>query len=80
MLAAPASIAAPPSPKSMVSWSPAVPPPPVCGASLGGTGLAADVAVTVTVAVGLAVAVELALAVLLVAGLLVADELAPVGG
>jgi hypothetical protein len=87
MLAAPASITAPPSPKSTVCWSPAVPPPPVCGASVTVT---AGVAVTVTVAVapGVAVAVAVAegdelagvLVVLLGAGLLAADELTPVGG
>jgi hypothetical protein len=85
MLAAPASIAAPPSPKSIVSWSPAVPPPPVCGAWLG-TGLAAGVAVTVTVTLGVAVAVAVEVAVevevdvLLVVVLLAGDELTPVGG
>src|SRR5215469_2723032 len=35
MLPAPASIAAPPSPRSRVSWNPAVPPPPVGGAPFG---------------------------------------------
>jgi hypothetical protein len=35
MLPAPARIAAPPSPKSMTSWTPAVPPPPVPGAAVG---------------------------------------------
>jgi hypothetical protein len=39
MLPAPASIAAPPSPKSRGSWNPAVPPPPVGGAAVG-NGLA----------------------------------------
>jgi hypothetical protein len=47
---APASIAAAPSPRSSVSWNPAVPPPPVTGAALG-TWLAATVTVTVAVAV-----------------------------
>src|SRR5215469_4746789 len=32
---APASIATPPSPRSTVSWNPAVPPPPVGGAPFG---------------------------------------------
>src|SRR5579864_4210941 len=32
---APASIATPPSPRSTVSWNPAVPPPPVRGAPFG---------------------------------------------
>jgi hypothetical protein len=66
----------------MVSWSPAVPPPPVCGASVGvRTGVA--VTVTVTVGVGVTVAVGLAggLVVLLAGGeLLTGDELTPVGG
>src|SRR6266536_253148 len=35
MLPAPARIAAPPRPKSRVSWNPAVPPPPVAGAAVG---------------------------------------------
>jgi hypothetical protein len=35
MLPAPASIAAAPSPRSTVSWNPAVPPPPVGGAAFG---------------------------------------------
>jgi hypothetical protein len=35
MLPAPASIATPPSPRSTVSWNPAVPPPPVGGAPFG---------------------------------------------
>jgi hypothetical protein len=35
MLPAPASIATPPSPRSSVSWNPAVPPPPVGGAPFG---------------------------------------------
>jgi len=39
MLPAPASIAAPPRPKSRASWNPAVPPPPVGGAAVG-NGLA----------------------------------------
>jgi hypothetical protein len=39
MLPAPARIAAPPRPRSKVSWSPAVPPPPVAGAAVG-NGLA----------------------------------------
>jgi hypothetical protein len=47
MLPVPASIAAPPSPSSRVSWNPAVPPPPVCGGPV-------TVTVTVTVGVGLA--------------------------
>jgi hypothetical protein len=47
---APASIAAAPSPRSSVSWNPAVPPPPVTGAALG-TGLAAGLTVTVAVTV-----------------------------
>ena len=38
MLPRPATIAAPPSTASPVSWNPAVPPPPVTGAPLG-TGL-----------------------------------------
>ena len=38
MLARPATIAAPPSTASPVSWNPAVPPPPVTGAPVG-TGL-----------------------------------------
>src|ERR1700730_17847270 len=43
---APASIAAPPRPKSRASWNPAVPPPPVGGAAVGnglsdGLGVAA---------------------------------------
>jgi hypothetical protein len=63
MLAVPASIAPPPSPKSRVYWSPAVPPPPVCGASAG-------VTVTVTVAVGVAVAVAVAVAVVVDVALL----------
>jgi hypothetical protein len=80
MLAVPASIAPPPSPKSRVYWSPAVPPPPVCGASAG-------VTVTVTVAVGVAVAaavaVAVAVAVLLDVVLLdvvLLDEVVDVGG
>ena len=43
MLARPAAIAAPPSTASPASWKPAVPPPPVTGASVGiglGEGLA----------------------------------------
>jgi bifunctional ADP-heptose synthase (sugar kinase/adenylyltransferase) len=83
MLAAPASIAAPPSPKGKVCWSPAVPPPPVCGAAVTVTaGVAVTVTVTVAVAVADAEADELAgvLVELLGAGLLAADELAPVGG
>jgi hypothetical protein len=47
---APASIAAAPSPRSSVSWNPAVPPPPVTGAALG-TWLAAGLTVTVAVTV-----------------------------
>lgn len=35
MLPAPARIAAPPTPRSRVSWNPAVPPPPVAGAAVG---------------------------------------------
>src|SRR5215469_16175722 len=35
MLPAPASIATAPSPRSTVSWNPAVPPPPVGGAAFG---------------------------------------------
>src|SRR6266487_5843737 len=35
MLPAPARIAAPPRPRSRVSWNPAVPPPPVAGAAVG---------------------------------------------
>jgi hypothetical protein len=35
MVPAPASIAAPPTPKSRASWNPAVPPPPVGGAAVG---------------------------------------------
>jgi hypothetical protein len=35
MLPAPARIATPPSPRSTVSWNPAVPPPPVGGAPFG---------------------------------------------
>jgi hypothetical protein len=35
MLARPATMAAPPSTASQVSWNPAVPPPPVTGASVG---------------------------------------------
>src|SRR5260370_41469000 len=35
MLPAPTSIAAPPSPRSRVSWNPAVPPPPVAGGAVG---------------------------------------------
>src|ERR1700758_4226161 len=46
----PASIAAAPSPRSSVSWNPAVPPPPVTGAALG-TWLAAGLTVTVAVTV-----------------------------
>ncbi len=62
-----------------------MPPPPVCGAAVTVT---AGVAVTVTVAVAFGVPVAVAeadelagaLVVLLGAGLLAADELAPVGG
>ena len=39
MLPAPASIAAPLTTNSRPSWSPAVPPPPVCGAAVGDEGL-----------------------------------------
>src|SRR5260221_6360695 len=35
MLAAPASIAAATSPRSMASWNPAVPPPPMDGGAVG---------------------------------------------
>jgi hypothetical protein len=69
----------------MVCWSPAVPPPPVCGAVVTVTAGVA-VTVTVTVAVGVAVTegegdeVAGVLVVLLGAGLLAADELTPVGG
>jgi hypothetical protein len=67
MLPAPASIAVAPSPRSSVSWNPAVPPPPVTGAALGiplvdeVTGaVAGAVAVLVTVAVAVGVAVLVA--------------------
>jgi hypothetical protein len=56
MLPAPASIAATPSPRSSVSWNPAVPPPPVTGAAPG-IGLADEVAGAVAVLVTVAVAV-----------------------
>jgi hypothetical protein len=57
MLAAPASIAAPPSPKSVASWSPAVPPPPAPGGPVTlGVGLAAELGVGVRVGVFVAAA------------------------
>ena len=61
MLPAPASIAAPPRPKSRASCNPAVPPPPAAGATVGiwlvDDSVAGAVAVLVTVAVAVAVAV-----------------------
>jgi hypothetical protein len=61
MLPAPASIAAPPSPKSKVSCVPAVPPPPVTGAAVGNrladeVGVADRLGVTDRLADGLGVA------------------------
>ena len=61
MLPAPASIAAPPSPKSKVSCVPAVPPPPVTGAAVGNrladeAGVADRLGVTDRLADGLGVA------------------------
>src|SRR5580658_5979406 len=61
MLPAPASIAAPPNPKSAVSCNPAVPPPPVPGASVGnrladGLGVADVVGVADLLGDGLGVA------------------------
>src|SRR6266705_1531294 len=62
MLPAPARIAAPPRPRSRVSWNPAVPPPPVAGAAVGNV-----VADWLEVADGLGVADGLALALGVVA-------------
>ena len=62
MLAAPASIAAAPRPKSRVSCNPAVPPPPAAGGAVGiwlvDDAVAGAVAVLVTVAVAVAVGEE----------------------
>jgi hypothetical protein len=55
MLPAPASIAAPPRPKSRASWNPAVPPPPVGGAAVG-NGLSDGLGVAACDADGLGVA------------------------
>lgn len=52
-LAAPASTATPPRAKSRVSWTPAVPPPPVAGAAVGSV-LADGLGVTGAAAVGVA--------------------------
>jgi hypothetical protein len=52
MLPAPARIAAMPSPNSRECWNPAVPPPPVAGATVG-TGLAVGLEVGVVVGLGL---------------------------
>jgi hypothetical protein len=58
MLPRPASIAAAPSPKSQVCWSPAVPPPPVGGAAVGnGVGLAVAAGAGVGVVAGVGVPV-----------------------
>ncbi len=70
MLAAPARIAATPSPKSRECWKPAVPPPPVAGAAVGiGLGVAEGpgVAVADGAAVGVGVGLALALGVLTLA-------------
>jgi hypothetical protein len=86
MLPAPARIAAMPSPNSRECWNPAVPPPPVAGATVG-TGLAVGLEVGVVVGLGLdvglrvvvgladAVAVGLALPLALAVG--VGDPDAP---
>lgn len=59
MLPAPARIAAPPRPTRRVSWNPAVPPPPVCGAAVGkkvvADGLGVGVGECVWVGVGVGV-------------------------
>ena len=55
MLPAPTTIAAPPRPTRKVSWNPAVPPPPVCGAAVGkvlADGLGGGVCEWVGVGVG----------------------------
>jgi hypothetical protein len=55
---APARIAARPSPNSRECWNPAVPPPPVAGATVG-TGLGVTVGLGVGVLVGLGLVVGL---------------------
>jgi hypothetical protein len=79
MLPAPTTIAAPPRPTRKVSWNPAVPPPPVCGAAVGkilADGLGAGVCERVGVGVGdgewLGVGVSLAEGVVLGVGVVVA--------
>jgi hypothetical protein len=60
MLPAPARIAATPSPNSRECWNPAVPPPPVAGATVGtGLGVGLGDGVTVGLVVGLGDAVGL---------------------
>ena len=78
MLPAPARIAAPPRPTRRVSWNPAVPPPPVCGAAVGkkvvadglgvGEGVWVGVGVSLADALALWVGVPVAVAVAVTLG------------
>jgi hypothetical protein len=77
---APATIAAPPMMKSVASWIPAVPPPPVAGAAVGGgadawaaDGVCVGVGVGVGVDVGVGVGVPLSFAGRLTGALDVAE-------
>ncbi len=82
MLPAPARIAAPPRPKSRVSWNPAVPPPPVAGAAVGnvladwlefadGLGVADGLTLALGVADGLTLALGVADGLTLALGVVV---------
>ena len=86
MLARPAAMAAPPSTASPASWNPAVPPPPVTGASVGiglgeglGNGLSEGEALSLADSDGLVEALSLAEELAEVLAEEDADELLAVG-
>jgi hypothetical protein len=80
---APAAIAAPPMMKSVASWIPAVPPPPVAGATLGvnvGVGLEAAAGVADDVGVDVSVGVPVGLPPAFAGRLTGAPEVVEVAG